>query len=79
VDCKEVTQWIQDIDRIAVSDGLFKNPMGTSSWRILNKHQETIIGTGANFVARKLEDQSSYRSEVAGMCSTIIFVALTMR
>jgi hypothetical protein len=36
----EVVQWIRDGDTISVSDGSFKVPMGTSSWRILNRHEE---------------------------------------
>jgi hypothetical protein len=50
--------------------------MGTSSWRILNRHQEHTIVTGTNFVPGRPEDQSSYRSRAAGMFSIIIFIAL---
>jgi hypothetical protein len=76
VELTEVAQWIRDGDAIAVSDGSFKIPMGTSSCRILNRHHEQTIVTGTNFVPGRSDDQSSYRSEAAGMFSIVIFVNL---
>jgi hypothetical protein len=71
-----MAQWIRDGDAIAVSDGSFKIPIGTSSWRTLNRHQEKTIVTGTNLIPGRSEDQSSYRSEAAGIFSIIIFIAL---
>jgi hypothetical protein len=52
--------------------------MGTSSWMILSKHDETQIIVGANFVPGRAQAQSSYRSEVAGMFSIIMFISLVV-
>jgi hypothetical protein len=76
VECTEVVNWIHDGDTISVSDGSFKLLMGTSSWRILNKHQKNCILMGANSVPKRTEDRSSYQSEFAGMFRTIVYVAL---
>jgi hypothetical protein len=50
VEFQELGQWLRSGDAIAGSDGSYKDGMGTSSWRILSKHDETKIRAGANFV-----------------------------
>jgi hypothetical protein len=75
---QELVQWLDSGDNISVSDGSYKENMGTSSWRILSKHDETKIIAGATFVPVRAQDQSSYRSELAGMFSIIIFISLVV-
>jgi hypothetical protein len=50
--------------------------MGTSSWRIVNKHREQGLVSVANFVPGRGKNQSSYRSELMGMLGIIVFVHL---
>jgi hypothetical protein len=50
VEFQELVQWLESGDAIAVSDGSYKENIGTSAWRIISKHHETKIIGGANFV-----------------------------
>jgi hypothetical protein len=76
VEFQDLVQWLESGDVIAVSGGSYKENMGTSSWRILKKHDETKIISGANFVPGRAQDQSLYRSELAGMFGIIVFISL---
>jgi hypothetical protein len=78
VEFQDIVQWLELEDAIVVSDGSYKENMGTSSWRILNKHDETKIIAGANFVPGRAQDLSSYQSKLAGMFSIIIFIFLVV-
>jgi hypothetical protein len=78
VEFQELVQWVESGDAIVVSDGSYKEKMGTSSWRILSKHDETKIIPGAKFVPGRSQHQSSYRSELAGIVSIIVFISLAV-
>jgi hypothetical protein len=57
VDFQELAQWLANGDAIAASDRSYKDDLGTSSWRILSKHDQTTIIAGANFVLGRAHDQ----------------------
>jgi hypothetical protein len=57
-DFQDLVQWLELGYAIAVSDGSYKENMGTSSWRILSKHDETKIIAGANFVQGEVRDET---------------------
>jgi hypothetical protein len=63
---------------VRVRDWPYKYNMGASSCRILSKHDETKIIAGANFVPGRAQDQSSYRSEPAGVFGIIVFISLVV-
>jgi hypothetical protein len=76
VECEYIADWIRSGDAIAVSDGSYNDSMHTSSWRIVNKHREHHLVSGASFVPGRGKDQSSYRSELTGMLGIIVFIHL---
>jgi hypothetical protein len=78
VDFQELVKWLESGDAITVSDKSYKEDMGTSSWWILSKRNEKNIIAGANFVPGRAHYQSSYRSELAGMFSIIVFISLVV-
>lgn len=59
---------------IAVSDGSFKDGMGTAAWKILGTSTNTWI-SGSTWVPGPTESQSSFRSELAGMFSIALLVS----
>jgi hypothetical protein len=71
-------QWLGSRDTIAASDGSYKDDMGTSSWSILSKHDDTKITAGANFNTGRAQYQSSYQSELAGIFGIIVFISLAV-
>jgi hypothetical protein len=73
---EEISDWIRTGDAIAVSNGSYKEHMGTSSWRIVNKHREQRLLSGANFVPGMGKYQSSYRSKFTGMLGIVVSVHL---
>jgi hypothetical protein len=72
-DGNDTAQAILQGEAIAVSNGSFKDQYGTAAWVIEgNDHRGRI--SGAVIVPGNAEDQSSYRSELAGIYS--IFIAV---
>ena len=56
---------------MAVSDGSFKDSFGTSAWTLRGASNEEFI-TGVNVVPGSDDDQSAFRSELAGLYGIII-------
>ena len=76
--CSTLTQLAADVadailagTAIAVSDGSFKDSFGTSAWTLRGDTNESFI-TGVNVVPGSDEDQSAFRSELAGIYGIII-------
>ena len=55
---------------IAVSDGSFKDSFGTSAWTLRGQTNEQFL-TGVNVVPGTDDDQSAFRSELAGIYGII--------
>jgi hypothetical protein len=68
--------WIRNGYATAVIKGSYKEQMGTSSWRIVNKHRGQHLVSGPNCVPGKGKGQSLYRSELTGMIGIIVLVQL---
>ncbi len=68
-----IAQAILHGDAIAVSDGSFKDHYGTAVWVIEGGDQRGRI-LGRVIVPGGAEDQSAYRSELAGIYSIFIIV-----
>lgn len=62
----------------AVSDGSFKGHIGTSGF-VLRGVQGMLAAIGSNVVPGNPDEQSSYRSELAGISGIIAIVAATCK
>ena len=65
-DCEDASDVIYSGVAIAVSDGSFKDEFGISAWTIRGTTDEQHL-IGVNTVPGSTEDQSAYRSELAGL------------
>jgi hypothetical protein len=81
-----IVQGIKDGTAQIVSDGSYKNdtpigPAGTSAFRIApyanNKEEQCIVGY--NWVTGTKEDQSSYRSEAAGVSGALAILDVLVK
>ena len=59
---------------IAVSDGSFKDSFGTSAWTVRGDTSDQFL-TGVNVVPGSDEDQSAFRSELAGIYGILTAVS----
>ncbi len=65
-----LAQALQDGTAIAVSDGSYKDNYGTAAWTLQGSDEEGAI-EGVNIAPGHPKDQSSYRSEIAGLYGII--------
>ena len=63
---------IRDGTTIGVSDGSYKNDIGTSAWVLEDPTGNRIMG--ANVIPGAILDQSSYRSKLGGIYAMILLV-----
>ena len=69
-DCATLSEALREGTALAVSDGSFKDSFGTSAF-VLEGKDGTHRLTGANVVPGHPDDQSAYRSEIAGVCAIL--------
>jgi len=55
-----------------VSNGSFKDGMGTAEWILCNSTQISI--TGKTKIPSKVEDQCTYRSKLGGIFSLVLMI-----
>ena len=73
-DLSPIIASLRDGSARAVSDGSFKDKFGTSAFTIVDAHVCSIIGL--NLVPGHPDDQSAYRSELAGLFAIVLIVNL---
>ena len=77
-ECMDLAMGIIKGNATAVSDGSFKDHMGTSGFVLRGSNKE-IVSTGANTVPGNPNEQSSYRSELAGISGTLAILDATCK
>jgi hypothetical protein len=76
--CWSLAEGIINGTATAVSDGSYKDQIGTSGFVLRGLHRK-LSAIGNNVVSGNPAEQSSYQSELAGILGTLAVVAATCR
>jgi hypothetical protein len=73
---QDLADAIEHSEMIGISDGSYKDNMGTSECRLFNINMEDQQCTGQLILPGQPSDQSAFRSELAGLYAMITLVHL---
>jgi hypothetical protein len=71
---QDMADSIERSELIGISDGSYKDDMGTSAWRLFYINLEDQQWTGQLLVPGQPSDKSAFRSELAGLYAMITLV-----